>query len=89
MGTLDILTWISQVLFLIILFCILLSLRANSVRITNHIILKCCIYIILFHNENSFGVPIVVQWLMNLTRNHGVVGSIPGLAQWVGDLALP
>ena len=28
------------------------------------------------------------QWLTNLTRNHEVVGSIPGLAQWVEDLAL-
>ena len=29
------------------------------------------------------GVPVVAQWLTNLTRNHGVAGSIPGLAQWV------
>ena len=29
------------------------------------------------------GVPVVVQWLLNLTRNHKVSGSIPGLAQWV------
>ena len=26
---------------------------------------------------------------MNLTRNHEVVGSIPGLPQWVKDLGLP
>ena len=31
------------------------------------------------------GVPIVVQWLTNLTRNHEVVGLIPALAQWVKD----
>ena len=35
------------------------------------------------------GVPIVAQWLTNPTRNHKVVGLIPGLAQWVGDPALP
>ena len=35
------------------------------------------------------GVPVVVQWLTNPTRNHEVVGSIPGLAQWDKDLALP
>ena len=27
----------------------------------------------------------MVQWLMNPTRNHEVVGLIPGLAQWVKD----
>ena len=35
------------------------------------------------------GVPVVAQWLTNPTRNHEVAGSVPALAQWVNDLALP
>ena len=36
----------------------------------------------------TMGVPVVAQWLTNPTRNHEVSGSIPGLDQWVKDLAL-
>ena len=38
--------------------------------------------------KNVFGVPVVAQWLTNLTRNHEVAGLIPDLAQWIKDLVL-
>ena len=31
----------------------------------------------------------MAQWLTNLTRNHEVVGFVPGLVQWVKNPASP
>ena len=41
-----------------------------------------------FQECEEVGAPIMAQWLTNPTRNHEVVGSTPGLTQWVQDLVL-
>ena len=47
-----------------------------------------CFHVLAIANSAAMGVPIVAQWLTNLTRNREVAGSIPALAQWVNHLAL-
>ena len=41
----------------------------------------------LWQKKGNVGAPVVAQQLTNLTSIHEVSGSLPGLAQWVKDLA--
>ena len=42
-----------------------------------------------YKSMDGLGVPVVAQWVSNPNSTHEDESSIPGLAQWVNDLALP
>ena len=78
--------------FLNILICILISTKCwclNNFSVRQPHVLHSVIWRVWNTDvKNSFGVPVVAQWLTNPTRNHEVLGSIPGLAQWIKDPAV-
>ena len=39
--------------------------------------------------KQDIGAPAVAQWVMNPASIHEDAGLIPGLTQWLEDLALP
>ena len=47
----------------------------------------CMNFCVVDLNDMHKGVPIVVQWLTNLTSIHADVGLISGIPQWVKDPA--
>ena len=51
----------------------------------------CITELFLFRTIKNFpfGVPVVAQQLTNPTSIHEDAGSIPGLAHWIKDSALP
>ena len=72
-----------------------LSIQSESERLQSSTVFNRCRpegsqkYVRGSSKNAETGVPVVARWLTNPTRNHEVAGSVPALAQWVNDSALP
>ena len=66
-----------------------MSLKKKPLQQASYLFFSSLKYQYAIFKKFLLGVPGMVQWLTNPTRNHEVAGSIPGLAQWVNDPALP
>ena len=72
----------------VLLFHLMFMFLLNRDRYTKRY-LRCVRYKNNHSVNTHWGIPVVAQQLTNLTSIHEAAGSIPGLAQWVKDLALP
>ena len=67
----------TKVLIFFTMKCEMLFINKNSIHFRPREDTSSSVFI----KDFRVGVPIVAQWLVNPTRNHEVVGSIPGLSQ--------